>query len=193
MVDGEIFDFKIIEEWGFTIGEDACLFDNVETQADDELQSEGVHEEMAAIGDVKALLHHLSEDWQKEGSVDSIRKSVGYQEAEAVHSPSVPKLVASAVVKEVQNVTNELQVTSSANTHAAEIITGDMKQCWIFVCWLQFFLKQIFTSDLEHDVPTSRHGFVCSVPCLILRMRFLCKESTPSLVLINLRVFIRRS
>jgi len=82
MVDGEIFDFKIIEEWGFTIGEDACLFDNVETQADDELQSEGVHEEMAAIGDVKALLHHLSEDWQKEGSVDSIRKSVGYQEAE---------------------------------------------------------------------------------------------------------------
>jgi len=43
--------------------------------------------------------------------------------------------------------------------------------CWIFVCCLQFCLKQIFTSDVEHVVPTSRHGFVCSVPCLILRMR----------------------
>jgi len=38
--------------------------------------------------------------------------------------------------------------------------------CWIFVRWLQFFLKQIFTSDMEHDVPTSRHGFCvfCTLP-----------------------------
>jgi len=43
--------------------------------------------------------------------------------------------------------------------------------CWIFVCWLHFFLKQIFTSDVEHNVPTSRHGSVCFVPCLILRTR----------------------
>ena len=28
--------------------------------------------------------------------------------------------------------------------------------CWIFVCWLHFCLKQIFTSDVEHNVPTSR-------------------------------------
>jgi len=46
--------------------------------------------------------------------------------------------------------------------------------CWIFVCWLHFCLKQIFTSDVEHNVPTSRHGFVCSVPCLILRTRLFC-------------------
>ena len=39
-------------------------------------------------------------------------------------------------------------------------------KCWIFVCWLKFFLKQIFTSDMEHDVPTSRHGFCvfCTLP-----------------------------
>jgi len=43
---------------------------------------------------------------------------------------------------------------------------------WIFVCWLQFCLKQIFTSGLEHDVPTSRHGFVCYVPCFVLRTRY---------------------
>ena len=41
--------------------------------------------------------------------------------------------------------------------------------CWIFVCWLQFCLNQIFTSDVEHNVPTSRHGSVCYVPCPILR------------------------
>ena len=28
MVDGEIFYFKIIEEWEFAIGNDACLNDN---------------------------------------------------------------------------------------------------------------------------------------------------------------------
>jgi len=43
--------------------------------------------------------------------------------------------------------------------------------CWIFVCWLQFCPKQIVTSDVEHNAPTSRHGSVYSVPCLILRTR----------------------
>lgn len=32
MVDGVIFYFKIIEEWGFSLGEDACLFDDEDTQ-----------------------------------------------------------------------------------------------------------------------------------------------------------------
>jgi len=27
VVDGVLFEFKIIEEWGFALGEDACLFD----------------------------------------------------------------------------------------------------------------------------------------------------------------------
>ena len=45
------------------------------------------------------------------------------------------------------------------------------RDCWIFVCWLHFCLKQIFTSDVEHNVPTSRHGSVSSIPCLILRTR----------------------
>jgi len=46
--------------------------------------------------------------------------------------------------------------------------------CWIFVCWLHFCLKNIFTLDVEHNVPTSRHGSVCFVPCLILRTCLFC-------------------
>ncbi|MCI18222.1 sulfate transporter [Trifolium medium] len=28
MIDGELIEVKIIEEWGLALGEDACLFDN---------------------------------------------------------------------------------------------------------------------------------------------------------------------
>jgi len=42
---------------------------------------------------------------------------------------------------------------------------------WIFVYWLHFCLKQIFKSDVGHDVPTSRHGSKCLVSCLVLRKR----------------------
>jgi len=65
--------------------------------------------------------------------------------------------------------------------------------CWIFVCWLQFCLKQIFISDVEHDVPTSRHGLCVMYLALFYARVFLFTESTPPLVLVNLRVFIRRS
>lgn len=30
--------------------------------------------------------------------------------------------------------------------------------CGIFVCWLHYCLKQIFSTDVEHDVPTWRPG-----------------------------------
>ena len=49
--------------------------------------------------------------------------------------------------------------------------------CWIFVCWLHFCLKQIFTSDVEHNVPTSRPGLYVLFLCLDLRTCFLFKES----------------
>jgi hypothetical protein len=62
MVDGELFDFKIIEEWDFSLGDDACLDDDVETQVNDDFQPNGVHDEVAANGDVEILLNDLSDD-----------------------------------------------------------------------------------------------------------------------------------
>ena len=66
MVDGVIFDFKIVEEGGFSLGEDACLSDDDVNNEEEEMGHEGNHDELNAIGDVENLLNHLSEEWKKE-------------------------------------------------------------------------------------------------------------------------------
>jgi len=66
LVDSELLDFTIVEEWGFALGEDACLGNDVESEVDNEDQLECVQDEGAVSGDVEALLNHLSEEWQKE-------------------------------------------------------------------------------------------------------------------------------
>ena len=75
MVDGALFDFKIVEEWGFSLGKDACLGDDEESQGDDESRQDGVHDEVAASGDVDNLLNHLSEEWNKEHIDNQARPS----------------------------------------------------------------------------------------------------------------------
>jgi len=62
MVDGVLFDFQIVEEWGFSLGEDACLLD--EEQDVDEVSSEipEVHVEDDARGDVDILVNQFSEN-----------------------------------------------------------------------------------------------------------------------------------
>jgi len=63
MVDGVVFDFKIVEEGGFSLGEDACLSDDGVSQVVDDLGEEGEHVELNANGDVDKLLNHLSKEW----------------------------------------------------------------------------------------------------------------------------------
>jgi len=60
MVDGVIFDFKIVEEGGFSLGEDACLSDDDVPQDEGEMGHEGNHAELTANGEVDKLLNHLS-------------------------------------------------------------------------------------------------------------------------------------
>jgi len=66
MVDGVLFDFQIIEEWGFSLGEDACLLD--EEQDVDEVSSEipEVHVEDIACGDVDVLVNQFSENLEED-------------------------------------------------------------------------------------------------------------------------------
>jgi len=66
MVDGVIFDFKIVEEGGFSLGEDACFSDDDVPQDEGEMGHEGNHAELTANGEIKKLLNHLSEEWKKE-------------------------------------------------------------------------------------------------------------------------------
>ena len=101
---------------------------------------EGAHEEMADSGDVEALLHHLSEEWQKEGSVESVCKSMSSQEVETMNHAYVVKLPAPLVDNEMQKVTSELHDTNTTCVHSSEKESGDV--------------MQKFTSEL-HDTNTT--------------------------------------
>ena len=50
MVVGSIFEFQFIEEWGFSLGEDACLGDDEESQADDDVGDDGGLDDLAVSG-----------------------------------------------------------------------------------------------------------------------------------------------
>jgi len=96
LVDGELFDFDIIEEWGFALGEDACLDEEEKSQADDELQPDGEHNEVATNGDVNVLLNHLSEEWHKVDSVHSVRPSSSLNIEETMKVTSAEKASSAA-------------------------------------------------------------------------------------------------
>jgi len=69
LVDGALFQFKIIEEWGFAIGEDACLVEDTESQGDDRSVMPEDLDDGVGGRDVDELLNRLSEDWKKEDEV----------------------------------------------------------------------------------------------------------------------------
>jgi hypothetical protein len=69
LVDGELLEFTIIEEWGFALGEDACLGNDVESEVDNADHLDVAHEDAAVSGEVEVLLNHLSEEWQKEEDI----------------------------------------------------------------------------------------------------------------------------
>jgi hypothetical protein len=62
MIDGVLFEFQVIEEWDFSLGEDACLLDEEEIQDDANSGTPDEHVDGIGRGDVDDLLQHLSED-----------------------------------------------------------------------------------------------------------------------------------
>jgi len=66
LVDGVLFEFKIIEEWGFAVGEDACLFDEDESHVDDRSAIPDDFDNAIGGGEVDGLLNSLAKDWRKE-------------------------------------------------------------------------------------------------------------------------------
>jgi len=62
VVDGVVLVFKIIEEWDYELGEDACLemeeFEPVGAQSD----NADFHDDFDGWGDVDQFLNHLSND-----------------------------------------------------------------------------------------------------------------------------------
>jgi hypothetical protein len=80
MVDDALFDFKIIEEWGYSIGEDACLFDEEEVREGDIPDTAEVHEDVIERADVDEFVNQLSADWD-----EAIRGQSGMQGPKVAH------------------------------------------------------------------------------------------------------------
>jgi len=75
LVDGALFQFRIMEEWGVAVGEDACLVDDTESQADDRSVLLEDLDDGVGGGEVDELLNRLSEDWKKEDELLHIAPS----------------------------------------------------------------------------------------------------------------------
>jgi len=82
MVDGEIFDFQIIEEGGFSLGEDACLSDDEESHSDDVSNHDDGVEELANRGDVDQLLNDVFEEWHKDNSERQMQCNMSHSASE---------------------------------------------------------------------------------------------------------------
>ena len=95
MVDGVLFEFKIVEEWGFAVGEDACLFDEAESQADDRSVPPDDLDNDVGGGEVDGLLNSLADDRKKEDNVrrftpPSASATVKVTTASPIHATSPP-------------------------------------------------------------------------------------------------------
>ena len=119
MVDGVLFNFKIIEEWGYSLGEDACLLD--EEQDFDEASSElpEAHVEDVDCGDVDVLVNHFS---------DKLKEDAGSQQRQyhphVVSEPSsmAPVHPLPSVISKPQGLKLvELRSTLDANNVTIEV------------------------------------------------------------------------
>ena len=89
MVDGVLFDFRIIEEWGFSLGEDVCLFDEEESQDDENNEMLEAHGDGAGCDEVDVLLNHMSEDWSKDNVKQKVQQS-NVLNLQTKDSPTIP-------------------------------------------------------------------------------------------------------
>jgi len=64
LIDGVLFDLQIIEEWGYSLGEDACLLDDEESQDDASSGTPEEHVDVLGTEDVNELLQHISDSWK---------------------------------------------------------------------------------------------------------------------------------
>jgi len=75
VVDGVLLKFQIIEEWGFSLGEDACLLDDEAFQVDNRSDMPDDLDTGFRGGDVDELLNTLSADWKIEDEAHHIKPS----------------------------------------------------------------------------------------------------------------------
>lgn len=68
LIDGEIVELKIIEEWGFEIGEDACSLEDVDDDSKVSVPCNNYDFLAPDVCDqVDDLVNNLADDWVDEG------------------------------------------------------------------------------------------------------------------------------
>ena len=90
VVDGVLFEFQIIEEWGLSLGEDACLLDDEPSQVDDRSELPEDLDTGFGGGDVDELLNTLSAEWKIEDDAHHIKPSSSVRVSVRVPSSSSP-------------------------------------------------------------------------------------------------------
>lgn len=129
LVDGVLFYFKIVEEGGFSLGEDACLSDDDVSKEDDDMGDDRNHEECNANDDVENLVHHLSEEWRKEQQDSQAFHASPVKETslleEAPTEAVVKEVLGSAAVPFMPQKTNEVVIEHQAANNISN--GGDAK------------------------------------------------------------------
>lgn len=64
LVDDDLVNIKIMEEWGFSLGEDACLFEDASIC--DESEKAEVHVVFVVNNDVENMVNEMTEEWMEE-------------------------------------------------------------------------------------------------------------------------------
>ena len=99
MVDGVLFDLRVIEEWGYSLGEDACLLDEEQDLDEVSIEMPEVLGEDIGGDDVDVFVNHLSEKLKE----DAVPKQRQYP------SPVVLKPIATVRVNSSPSVASKLQ------------------------------------------------------------------------------------
>jgi len=83
LIDGELVTMKIVEDWGFNIGDDACLFEEGDGSVDEQAHHEDVRLEQDMDANVELLvdkiLHDLVESEGNNNIIDDKVKQAGTQ------------------------------------------------------------------------------------------------------------------
>jgi len=99
VVDGVLFAFQIIEEWGYSMGEDTCLLEDEPSHVDDRSDLPVDLDTGFGGGDVDELLNSLSAEWKIEDDVHHIKSSSPLRASVKDPLPSSPPPAASGPVE----------------------------------------------------------------------------------------------
>ena len=140
VVDDAICRFKVIEEGGFSLAEDACLFDDEASLDEVTSGTDALHDNVGDSGDVHELLNTLSDEWNQEVQHQKVASNhIEENEAELNlfknhkdNSGTEPTLISTSAVQKQKGLQN-FEAGTSLLDHVGPIIYTNANSTNIFV------------------------------------------------------------